>query len=857
MESRAPSRRWRIGGGRCFIAAGVLVGFGCTAAPPDDAGPAVAVQRAALCASSDSLDSMCDLVDEDCDGFVDEDCDFGPANCPTGSRVVLGTPGDDTLVGSDGPDCMLGYGGNDTISGGNGDDVLAGGPGDDTLNGGNGADRLYGGVGEDQLIGGNGADSVDGGAGNDSLSGDNGADVMSGGAGNDVIVGGTGGDAIDGGAGADRIVGGSGSDVVSGGSGPDACDDPGVCEDTGASATTCSSDADCTAPERCVANVNYCASPADVAFDDPTCDGVDDDSDGAIDEEYVAPATSCGVGACGSNGLLACVRGATQDTCAPGTPASSDTTCDGVDDDCDGSSDEGYVAPATSCGVGACVSGGVLACAAGTPTDTCSPGTPASSDAACDGIDDDCDGSADEGYVAPATSCGTGSCGSTGFFYCVAGSLHDSCQSPPDGTSCTAPNAATAECAGGVCEVLTCGATSGDCDADSVNGCETDLGTDANNCGGCGVVCGAAETCETGACGGANLSIGSGLRHNCAVMEDGRVQCWGDNVRGQLGDGTVTSRATPVYVLGLPDAVMVDGAASLTSTGHTCALRASGQVACWGYNGFGQLGDGTFDSRSTPVNVVGLNDAVHMSTGGFHTCAVRANGQVVCWGRGQQLGNPAYAGGSPVPVPVLDITDAVTATVGARASCALRATGGIACWGENQACQVGDGTTAFRATPYFVPGIDDAVDVDQSALHTCVLHATGSVSCFGGNNAGQLGRGFASTTGCANEPVMNLGDAVDIGTGSAHSCAVRATGGVVCWGRNTSGELGTGTTTNSSVPVAVLELTNAAKVSCGDAHTCAALSNGEVACWGLSSDGQVGDGTSTTHLDPSMTLLQP
>src|SRR4051812_12162525 len=148
-----------------------------------------------------------------------------------------------------------------------------------------------------------------------------------------------------------------------------------------------------------------CVPPSEVAFDDVTCDGIDDDCDGAIDEDYQPVAIQCGVGACQQSGARVCDHGHTRDTCTPGTPASSDASCNGVDDDCDGAIDDDYAPVATQCGSGACARSGATRCDTGQVHDSCSPGTPAASDATCDGVDDDCDGALDEDYAGAATSC--------------------------------------------------------------------------------------------------------------------------------------------------------------------------------------------------------------------------------------------------------------------------------------------------------------------------------------------------------------------------------------------------------------------------------------------------------------------
>ncbi|MCC6619988.1 MAG: hypothetical protein IT385_01955 [Deltaproteobacteria bacterium] len=175
--------------------------------------------------------------------------------------------------------------------------------------------------------------------------------------------------------------------------------------------------------------VDSCVPQPKTEADDATCDGQDGDCDGATDEGFVASPTTCGLGVCVSAGVRTCVGGAPGDSCAPKPPASNvDTTCDGVDQDCSGAADEDWVAVGTSCGVGACAATGVLACVDGDPTDTCAPKAPLSeSDATCDGIDDDCDDESDEDYVDVVSSCGTGACAALGVVTCEGGDPVDGC----------------------------------------------------------------------------------------------------------------------------------------------------------------------------------------------------------------------------------------------------------------------------------------------------------------------------------------------------------------------------------------------------------------------------------------------
>jgi alpha-tubulin suppressor-like RCC1 family protein len=132
--------------------------------------------------------------------------------------------------------------------------------------------------------------------------------------------------------------------------------------------------------------------------------------------------------------------------------------------------------------------------------------------------------------------------------------------------------------------------------------------------------------------------VSAGGIHTCAVMSGGRVKCWGDNSEGQLGEGTTINRSTPVDVAGLSFPV----SAIATGAYHSCALSTAGAVKCWGDNLNGQLGDGTTVSRSMPVDVIGLtSDVQEIATGAYHTCALTRSGAVLCWGANSsgQLGD--------------------------------------------------------------------------------------------------------------------------------------------------------------------------------------------------------------------------
>jgi hypothetical protein len=181
--------------------------------------------------------------------------------------------------------------------------------------------------------------------------------------------------------------------------------------------------------------IDDCAPAAPGSATDASCDGRDDDCDGQLDDDYVSVPTSCGSGGCGATGTTSCVDGAVVDSCIPDGPSlPSDDICNGVDDDCDGAIDDDFVPTATSCGLGVCANRGNTRCSGGVLSDSCTPRSPnASRDETCNGRDDDCDGPVDEEYEGFVTTCGFGECASEGRMTCAAGRLIDTCQVPCEG----------------------------------------------------------------------------------------------------------------------------------------------------------------------------------------------------------------------------------------------------------------------------------------------------------------------------------------------------------------------------------------------------------------------------------------
>jgi alpha-tubulin suppressor-like RCC1 family protein len=344
--------------------------------------------------------------------------------------------------------------------------------------------------------------------------------------------------------------------------------------------------------------------------------------------------------------------------------------------------------------------------------------------------------------------------------------------------------------------------------------------------------------------------ISAGRSHTCALLDTGAAKCWGYDGYGQLGDGgTNTEQSTPVDVSGLSI-----GVEEITVGGfHTCAQLVTGGMKCWGFNSYGQLGDvgESYDSQSTPVDVSGLSFGVTAITAGMHhTCAVLGTGLIKCWGSDEdgQLGDGAINNNQATAVDVSGLSSGVAAmAAGSSHSCALLDSGAVKCWGRDSYGQLGDGgTNTDQSTSVDVSGFSTGVtDISAGSDHTCAVFDTGAVKCWGRDSYGQLGDGGTNTSKSTPVDVSGLSSGVvAISAGNYHTCALLNTGAVKCWGRDSYGQLGDGgTNTNQSTPVEVSGLSlGVAAISAGGSHTCALLDTGAVKCWGTDSYGQLGDG---------------
>ena len=313
--------------------------------------------------------------------------------------------------------------------------------------------------------------------------------------------------------------------------------------------------------------------------------------------------------------------------------------------------------------------------------------------------------------------------------------------------------------------------------------------------------------------------VATGDGHTCVLKSDGTVWCWGDGTYYATGGSSVSF--TPTQVSG------VSGATAITAGGnHTCALVAAGAIKCWGSGVSGELGNGSKSSSQTPVAVcdgVGgcgsgnLTGATAVVAGDNHTCAILSTGIPACWGYNmqRQIGDGSTTDATaPIMVRGKDgvgyLMDTVALSAGFWNSCSVNSSKVAYCWGDNMYGELGgysNMSLLYAAPVRTVKGvatdISDAVGVSAGEYHACVLRDNGGVACFGSNNYGKVGNGLAS--GNANlgpENVTGVTGMTALSVGRDSVCAAGATV-IKCWGGNSYGQLGNGTTTDSTSAVTV------------------------------------------------------
>jgi alpha-tubulin suppressor-like RCC1 family protein len=295
--------------------------------------------------------------------------------------------------------------------------------------------------------------------------------------------------------------------------------------------------------------------------------------------------------------------------------------------------------------------------------------------------------------------------------------------------------------------------------------------------------------------------ISAGAISSCGVTTDFRAYCWGANDNGLLGDGTTTYHPAPVPVAGGHRFRQVE-----TNWKHTCGVSyPDNRAYCWGENLDGELGDGTRTNRLTPVAVAGDLRFQHVSAGWSHSCGVTTDNRMFCWGLNNfgQIGDSSTAARRLKPSRVGRTRQWHDVDAGAYHTCAVTTSDRAWCWGNGRGGELGNGQLYLSFWPRAVAGGLSFHRVSAGYSHTCGESTGDRTYCWGDASLGQLGAGFLVND--ALKPVAVAGGLAfkQVSTGSTHTCGKTAAGVAYCWGYNAYGQLGDGTTTDRIVPVPV------------------------------------------------------
>lgn len=347
--------------------------------------------------------------------------------------------------------------------------------------------------------------------------------------------------------------------------------------------------------------------------------------------------------------------------------------------------------------------------------------------------------------------------------------------------------------------------------------------------------------------------VSAGSNHSLALKSDGTVWAWGNNMFGQIGDGSTNESTVPKQVSALGNVIKIDAG----SGSHSLALKNDGTVWAWGANGQWQVGSASGSTVTTPTQIEGLEEVKDIAAGAEFNLALKENGSVWAWGKNELgLGDETSSKASKIPVEVANLDDVKKIKAGSFHSLALKNDGTVWAWGDNKYGQLGLGKNTYNSkVPVQIEGMTDVIDISAGYYYSLALKSDGTVWSWGVNSDEQLGINN-KTTQYTPVQVMNLENVTEVEAGRYHSFAKKEDGTVWAWGGNGSGGFGNGETTNYSLPVEITNLAGYKTLSSGNVHSLGVSAEGVAFGWGGNTFGQIGDGTKTNKIQPIQVLGQ-
>ena len=353
--------------------------------------------------------------------------------------------------------------------------------------------------------------------------------------------------------------------------------------------------------------------------------------------------------------------------------------------------------------------------------------------------------------------------------------------------------------------------------------------------------------------------VACGIAFTAAIKTDGTLWTWGNNGTGQLGDGTITVKYQPVQTIALG----TNWKQVSAGVSHIAAIKTDGTLWTWGNNASGQLGDSTQTSRSQPVQTIAPGtDWKQVACGQLFTAAIKTDGTLWTWGSNPfgQLGDSTQTSRSS---PVQTITGGTTwqqVACGQSFTAATKTDGTLWTWGFNGTGQLGDSTQASRSSPVQTIALGtNWKQVSAGSIHTVAVQADGTLWTWGRNNLGQLGDSTQTDRSIPIQTIVGGTNWNQVACGGNFTSAITKDGTLWTWGDNVWGQLGD-SSNNSTVPARSFPVqtiafgTNWQQVACGQNFTSAIKNDGTLWTWGLNSSGQLGDNTATSKSSPIQTL---